>query len=107
MRMRDDADSHAASGRQIHVPEPSAGHIEPLPLSPSPTLYPLSAGRAVLLQRRRRSRPSQNASTQRDCLLQRPDPGRHSLPLRSRPAQHQAGVLWGRPGRTASVARGD
>ncbi len=47
-----------------------------------------SAVRAVLLQCSRCSRPSQNASTQRGCLPQRPDPCRHSLPLRSRPGQH-------------------
>ena len=40
-----------------------------------------SAVRAVLLQCRRRSRPSQNASTHRGCLPQRPDPCRHSVSL--------------------------
>ena len=48
----------------------------------------LSAVRAVLLQCSRSSCPSQNASKQRGCLPQRPDPCRHSLPLRSLPAQH-------------------
>jgi hypothetical protein len=54
-----------------------------------------SAVRAVLLQCRRRSRPSQNASTQRGCLPQRPDPCRHSLPLLWRPGQHhQLLTVW-------------
>ena len=54
-----------------------------------------SAVRAVLLQCRRRSRPSQNASTQRGCLPQRPDPCRHSLPLLCRPGQHhQLLTVW-------------